>query len=525
VLHLQCDPNGANGRASRARGEVFFSRGGFSALNSEREESGEQPFANPRNAAAGTLRLLDPGIVARRPLELHFWQATSIDGRAPESHTAGLEQLRRAGLMTNPHTRRLGTLDEVIEYVREWSGRRHELPYEIDGVVVKADDLEMQERVGSTSKAPRWAVAFKYPAEQAVTRLRGVTVQVGRTGVLTPVAELEPVTLAGTTVSRATLHNFDEVERKDIRVGDSVVVEKGGEIIPKVVAPIRDRRPVGARRIARPAECPICGEPVTQAGDEVAVRCINPSCPARLKETVRHFASRGAMNIEGLGRALVEQLVERELVHDVAGLYRLDHDSLAALDRMGSVSAGNLVREIDASRRRPLHRLLFALGIRHVGQSAARVIAESCRTMSGLVELTEREDAEQALAGLPDIGPQTARAVVDFLRSHAGRELIERLDRLGLSMREPEREGVSPPASPLAGKSVVLTGTLAGLTRDDARRLIEESGGRVVSSVSGATDLLVAGEKPGSKLEKARRLGVRVIGEQQLKEMLEGARS
>ena len=511
-------------RDLEARGEVFFPRAAFERLNREREEAGEPPFANPRNAAAGTLRQQDPAVVAARPLDLHFWQAVTIDGRRPERHSAGLEELARAGLRTNPHRRVVRGLDAVLAYIEEWRERRHELDYEIDGIVVKVDRVDLQQKAGATSKAPRWAIAFKYPAEQAVTRLRGVTWQVGRTGVLTPVAELEPVRIAGSTVSRATLHNLDEIRRLDVRIGDWVIVEKGGEVIPKVVGPVREKRPPDARPIRPPRKCPVCGERVVREEGEVALRCINPSCPARLKESLRHYARRTAMDIEGLGRALVDQLVDRGLVRDVADLYHLDAETLAGLERMGEKSAENLLRAIDASRRRPLHRLLFALGIRHVGERAARVLASHYGSMDALLAEVERDDAEERLAALPDIGPETARSVVEFFRSPAGRRLVERLREAGVRMDEPGSGAASGGESPLAGKTVVVTGTLSRWTRSEVKEVLAAAGARVASSVSRKTDFLVAGENPGSKLARARELGVPVISEEELARMLEDTR-
>ncbi len=499
-------------RALEARGEVYFPREAFLALNAEREENGEAPFANPRNAAAGTLRLQDPRIVAVRPLDLQFWQALSIDGERPQDQVSGLDELARAGLKTNPHRARLAGLPAVLDYIRVWAEGRHQLPYEIDGIVIKAAASDVQQRAGATSKAPRWAVAFKYPAAQAATRLIGVTWQVGRTGVLTPVAELEPVRLAGSTVARATLHNLDEVERLDVRIGDTVRVEKGGEVIPKVVGPVPSRRPPDARPIAAPAACPACGEPVLREAGEVALRCANLHCPARLKETLRHFARRTAMDIEGLGPALIDQLVERGLVRDVAGLYALEAPALAGLERMGEKSALNLVAQLDASRGRPLHRLLFALGIRHVGERAAKLLARHFGTLDALAAAARAEDAEARLTAVREVGPETAASLVRFVRSPSGSELLNGLAACGLRLEEPV-EDRAPPAGALAGKVVVLTGTLPSMTREEAAARLEAAGARVASSVSRKTDFVVAGADAGSKLEKARELGVPVLDE------------
>jgi DNA ligase (NAD+) len=499
-------------RAVEARGEVYFPRDGFVALNAEREENGEPPFANPRNAAAGTLRLQDPRIVAARPLDLQFWQALSIDGERPADQFAGLDELARAGLRTNPHRARLAGLPAVLDYIRSWAEKRHELPYEIDGIVIKVAARELQQRAGATSKAPRWAVAFKYPAAQESTRLLGVTWQVGRTGVLTPVAELEPVRLAGSTVSRATLHNLDEIARLDVRVGDIVVVEKGGEVIPKVVGPVLARRPPDAAPIVPPPTCPACGEPVVREEGEVALRCVNPNCPARLKETLRHFARRTAMDVEGLGPALIDQLVERGFVRDVADLYALDAERLAGLERMGEKSALNLVAQLEASRARPLHRLLFALGIRHVGERAAKLLARHFGTLDALAGVARADDAVDRLTAVREVGPETAASLARFFRSHAGAELLARLAACGLALEEPE-ENRPPPAGALAGKAVVLTGTLPTMTREEATALLEAAGARVASSVSRKTGYVVAGADAGSKLAKAQELGIPVLDE------------
>ncbi len=511
-------------RSVEARGEVFFPRDAFVALNLEREEAGEPVFANPRNAAAGTLRQQDPAVVASRPLDLQFWQALSIDGRRPSGQFEGLEELARAGLRTNPHRRRVRGLSAVLDYVHEWDERRHRLPYEIDGVVIKAASRDVQARAGSTSKAPRWAVAYKYPAAREVTRLLGVIWQVGRTGVLTPVAELEPVKLAGSTVSRATLHNLDEIERLDVRLGDTVTVEKGGEVIPKVLGPVLARRPPGARRIAPPRACPACAEPVRRSEGEVALRCENPSCPARLKETLRHFARRSAMDIEGLGPALIEQLVGRGLVSDVAGLYDLDAGTLAGLERMGQKSAGNLVAQLEASRGRPLHRLLFALGIRHVGERAAKLLAREFGTLDALIAAVRTptsEDAAARLTAIREIGPETAASVAHFLRSHAGTELVERLRARGLRLDESAGRAAASTAV-LAGRTVVLTGTLPTMTRDEATSRLEAAGARVASSVSRKTDFVIAGADAGSKLAKAQELGIRILDEAGMLALLGG---
>lgn len=501
-----------------ARGEVFFPKAAFLRLNKEREADGEAPFANPRNAAAGTLRLQDPKLVAARPLELHCWQALEIDRERPDFHAAGLLDLARAGLMTNPHRRVVHGLEAVLHFINHWRDRRHELPYEVDGIVVKVNRTDLQDQAGATSKVPRWAIAFKYPAEQAETVLVHVTFQVGRTGVITPVAELEPVRVAGTTVSRATLHNFDEIRRLELRLGDTVVIEKGGEIIPKVVRVIHDKRRSMAVPIAPPGACPVCGAQVIQEKEEVALRCVNPDCPARLKESLRHFARRTAMDIEGLGPAVIDQLVDMKLVGDLAGIYALEIFGLRSLARMGQKSAQNLLQQIDSSKAQPLSRLLFALGIRQVGERAAKTLAARFRTMQALIDTAVGSEAESVFSSIPDIGPETAAALIGFFRSPSGSALVRKLKAAGLNMEETGLP--APAAGPLTGKTVVLTGTLSHWTRDEAKAALEAAGARVASSVSKKTDFLIAGADAGSKLDKAQELGVTVLDEQGMLEKL-----
>lgn len=492
-----------------ARGEIFMPRASFQALNEARRSSGEPPFANPRNAAAGSLRLLDSGTTASRRLDGFFYVLADIEGEdPPTTHVEGLARLEDLGLRVNPLNAICRSLDEVTAGIEAIRGLRDQLEYEIDGAVVKADELELQRQAGSTSKFPRWAVAYKYPPEQAQTRVLDIVVQVGRTGALTPVAELAPVALAGTTVSRATLHNEDEVARKDVRVGDTVMIEKAGEIIPQVMRVVTERRAKGAKRFSMPKVCPVCGSQAVREEGEVVTRCTGVSCPAKLREALLHFASRPGMDIQGLGDALVDQILGKGLVHDVADVYRLDVAALGELPRMGKKSAENVVGEIEASKALPLHRLLFALGIRHVGERAARVLACSIGSVDAL------KNAPQAtLEGIPEIGPKTAAAVRTFFDQPRNRELIGRLAQAGVRTEatEEERAPIRPPDSPFAGKSVVLTGTLPDVSREEAKARIEALGGRVSGTVSKKTDLLVAGDEPGSKLDKAVKLGVRVV--------------
>jgi DNA ligase (NAD+) len=501
-----------------ARGEVYMPRAAFLELNRLRTESGQPAFANPRNAAAGAVRLLDPRITAERRLDCLFYSLAGLEGdQAPATHWEALELLRGYGLRTSPLAERCESLESVLGYIDRLREAKHELDYEIDGVVVKVDRLDQREAAGATSKFPRWAIAFKYPAEQATTRVKKIVVQVGRTGALTPVAELEPVPLAGSTVSRATLHNEEEVRRKDVRVGDAVLIEKAGEIIPQVVKVIEEKRPRGARPFRFPDRCPVCGSAVSRQEGEVVSRCTGASCPAKLREALLHFAARGAMDIQGLGEALVDQLLDRRLVRDVSDLYHLDAGALAGLDRMGEKSAANLLAEIESSKARPLHRLIFALGVRHVGERAGRVLAAAYPSMDALVAASEEE-----LESIPEVGPKTARSIRTFLDQASNRELLDRLRQAGVSLDAAPGSGSAGEGDlPFAGKTVVLTGTLPGRTRSETKALIESLGGRVAGTVSRKTDLVVAGEAAGAKLEKARSLGVKVIGPEDFERLLD----
>ncbi len=504
--------------ALEARGEVFLPRPAFERLNRERLEAGEPPFANPRNAAAGTVRLLDPRITASRRLDCYFYELAALDGELPERHADGLALLRELGLKTNPLNAVCEDLRQVRDTIAEIERRRGKLPYETDGAVIKVNELALRREAGSTSKFPRWAVAYKFPAQQATTVVLEIAVQVGRTGALTPVALLEPVQLAGTTVSRATLHNEEEVERKDVRVGDTVLIEKAGEIIPQVVKVVTARRPKSARRFAMPDRCPVCNAPAVKEEGEVARRCSNTaSCPAQRREALLHFAGRGAMDIQGLGEALVDQLLAQDLVRDIAGLYDLEAERLSELPRMGEKSAANLLGQLEASKQRPLRRVINALGIRHVGERGAAVLAQALGSLERLAEATEEQ-----LTGIAEIGPKTAAAVTSFFRQPANHELIERLRRAGVrTVADPsELRAAVPSDSPFAGKTVVLTGTLPGMARSQARARIEALGGKVSGSVSKNTDLVVAGEEAGSKLDRARELGIEVLTPEQFRERL-----
>ncbi len=486
------------------RGEVFYSRRAFAKLNSEREAEGLPLFANPRNAAAGTMRLLDSRITARRRLDAWLY-AIAEAAEPPATQDKTLARLAELGFRVNPHFARCATFEEVRAFVDEWRDKRRDLDFETDGVVIKVDDVGLQERLGATAKSPRWALAYKYPAEESTTVVEAITVQVGRTGVLTPVARLSPVKLAGTTVQRATLHNYEDLSRKDVRVGDTVVVEKGGDVIPKVVRVVLEKRPSGVAPFAMPERCPVCGDPIVREPGEVASRCVNPACPAIVREAIRHFCSRRAMNIEGLGDRLTDQLVTAGLLKDVASIYDLKAADLAELERWGEKSAANLIGEIDRSRGGDLSRLLFALGIRHVGEKAARTLSEHF----GSLDAISRAD-EQALQQVAEIGPNTATAVVSWFSRPSHRELIERLRRHGVNFESlaPRR----PAAGPLTGRTVVITGTLpGGLTREDAAKRLEAAGAKVTASVSRKTDFLVAGDAAGSKLDRARQLHIRIM--------------
>jgi len=494
-----------------ARGEVYLSKAEFERINKERERKGETPFANPRNAAAGSLKLLDPRIAATRRLGLFSYGIGYVEGLDLKTHDEVLNLLERLAVPVNPHREKCLSVDEVIEYCRRFDERRGDLAYEIDGMVVKVNSFDQQRRLGSTAKSPRWAVAYKFAAERATTRLTSIDVQVGKTGTLTPVANLEPVSLAGTIVKRATLHNADEIKRKDIRVGDVVTVEKAGEIIPQVVEVRFEERTGGEKPFRMPRTCPVCGTTVSKDPEGVYHRCHNISCPAQLKARIRHFASRDAMDVEGLGPAIIEQLVDQGLVTGVSDLYKLASEDLSKLERMGEISARNLVQSIQNSRERDLYRLVYGLGILHVGVSAARALAARFESLDALGAAQAEE-----LAEIEGIGPIVAQSVMDFFAAEHNHDTIERLRGAGVNMRS---MGETPRGveGPFAGRTFVLTGRLAGYTRDEAGSLIERLGGKVVSSVSSTTDYVLVGDEPGSKLDKARRLGVRVIDESEFR--------
>ncbi len=499
------------------RGEVYLPKAKFAALNEERQAAGETPFANPRNAAAGSLKQLDSAIVARRGLGAIFYGTGLVEGDGAQwaSHHEALDALRACGLPVHGKLWRAREISEALGAIRALDVERHALPFETDGAVIKLDVFAQRASVGHTAKSPRWAMAFKYRPEQAQTRLLRISIQVGRTGVLTPVAELEPVFVSGSTVARATLHNEEEVARKDIREGDVVVIEKAGEVIPAVVGVCKERRTGAERVFNMPGACPACGSAVSRDPAQVAVRCLNPACPAQVRRRMEHFASRGAMDIEGLGEAMVEQLVERGLARDVADLYALDAGRLATIPRTGEKSIANLLGAIEASKTRPLWRLVFGLGIVHVGVASARALAGHFHTLDRLMAATAEE-----LQQLPDVGPVVAPAIVQHFGRAENRAMIERLRQAGLNFGErDERRERARESARLAG-TWVITGTLSR-PREEVAEWIREHGGKVVASVSKKTDFLLAGEEAGSKLEKARRLGVRVLDEAEFRAMLE----
>ncbi len=498
------------------RGEVYMSKRSFAALNEKREEAGEPLFANPRNSAAGSLRLLDAKVTASRKLSAFLYSIARWEGAdEPQRQSQSLFTLEEISLPVNPHRELAADVEGILRFIDAWREKRHALPFETDGVVVKVDPVADQKRLGQTAKFPRWAIAYKFPPEEATTVVTDIVVQVGRTGVLTPVAEFEPVLLAGSTVRRATLHNMEDLSRKDVRVGDTVAVEKAGDVIPKVTRVLVEKRPKGAKAFAMPARCPACGEKVVEREDEVAIRCVNPGCPAQVAESLRHFVTRRAMDVEGLGDERIEQLREAGLLKDVASLYDLAADQLAPLERWGEKSAANVVAEIERSKAAGLARLLFGLGIRQVGEKTGKVLARRFLSMDALIGADE-----EALTSVPEIGPETARGILDWFAHPPNRRLLEKLRAAGVRMTE--EAGPTGAGGALSGGIFVLTGTLPRRTRDEAAEAIEMAGGKVSSSVSKKTTAVIAGEEAGSKLEKAKALGVPVWTEDDLDRELKG---
>ncbi len=496
------------------RGEVYMSKPAFVELNAQRELAGEPLFANPRNAAAGSLRQLDSRITAQRKLSVFLYSIARWEGSgAPKTQLQELETLERLGFPVSPHRALLGSHGEIMDFLAVWNVNRHGLPFETDGVVLKVNEIEERKRMGQTAKFPRWAVAFKFPPEEATTRVTAIVVQVGRTGVLTPVAEFEPVLLAGSTVRRATLHNYEDLARKDVRVGDTVAVEKGGDVIPKVTRVILEKRPETSIPWEMPRTCPACQQRVVREASEVAFRCINSSCPAQVQEALAHFVSRKAMDIEGLGGERILQLLETGLVSGIASLFSLDAGTLAELPRWGEKSAANVLDQIEKSKSAGLSRVLFGLGIRHIGEKTARVLAGHFGDIDRLATATEED-----LIPVPDVGPETAQAVRAWFQNDANLRLLAQLRAAGVRMSH--LKGPQAASAAFSGKTFVLTGTLAGRTRDEAAALIESKGGKVSSSVSKKTFAVIAGTEAGSKLEKARSLGVPVWDEESFEKAL-----
>lgn len=488
------------------RGEIYLSLEAFRQANEERETAGLPRYANPRNVAAGTVRQLDPAMVARRSLD--FFGYNPIPARAKQSEN--LKWIQELGLKVNPHHRRCRSIDDVERFYAEWEERRDSLAYEIDGLVIKVDDIALQQALGFTSKAPRWAIAVKFQARQAETKLVDIIANVGRTGALTPVAILEPVQLGGVTIRNATLHNEDEIERLGVQIGDRVLIERGGDVIPKVVRVVEEAK--DRRKYEIPTQCRVCGGEVYRPEGEAVRRCVSQTCPAKLKGALLHWAGRKAMNIDGVGEKLVDQLVDKAMVHDVSDLYKLKAEEFEELERMGKKSSESLVKEIDDSRKLAFSRLLFGLGIRHVGERTAQLLADHFGSME------ELEKAPQAeLEQVHEVGPQIAESIHHFFHEDQNRELVRRLEKHGLTMKAAVQRERLPQV--FAGKIFVITGTLDGMTRDEATAMVEQRGGRVTSSVSKKTDFVVAGKDPGSKLDKAQALGVAVIDETALRKM------
>jgi len=494
------------------RGEMLMPIAAFRKMNEEREQKGLSVFANPRNATAGTVRQLEPSITAQRRLD-YFAYALLQDGRTYfDRHSRTLDALDAAGFKVNKTRKLAKTFEQIWSFIEQEEPKREKLPYEIDGIVIKVDRTALQAELGYTGKAPRWAIAYKYAARGGITKIEDILVQVGRTGKLTPVAALKPVPIGGTTVSRATLHNMDEIDRLGVKIGDWVEVERGGDVIPKVTRVIEDKNhPRGHKSFHMPERCPVCGGHVVRTEGEADHRCVNANCPAKLRETILHFASRGVMNIDGLGDALVTQLTDRKLVNNVADIYKLTKADLLSLERMGDKSAQNVLDEIEGSKKLPLERVIYGLGIRFVGERTAQFLAEHFGSMDALMQASEEE-----LQEVNEVGPRIAESIVEFFQEPKNRALVKQLQDLGLRLTGTRKQRDTK----LTGKTFVLTGTLPHLTRDEAKKMIEDAGGRVSGSVSKKTDFVVAGDDAGSKLDKAKELGVKVIGEREMQELL-----
>ncbi len=495
-----------------ARGEVYLPAKVFLEINEEKENLGEELFANPRNAAAGSLKLLDSSLVARRHLDLWIYGVGYIKGSEFKTQFEALNFLKDSGFRVNPNIKKCGSIEEVIKYCNAWQDKRHGLEYDIDGMVIKVDSFSYQKALGQTSKSPRWMIAYKFPAERKETVLEDIIVQVGRTGALTPVAVLKPIELAGSTVSRASLHNQDEIGRKGVKIGDHVLVEKAGEIIPQVVEVVKKKRNGSEKEFFMPKKCPVCRSVVKRLKNEVALRCENISCPAQLKERIRHFASREALDIEGMGDAIVAQLVDNKLIKDYGDIYVLKHEKVADLDRMADKSALNLINAIEKSKSNSLNRLVYGLGIRHVGVRSAWILASRFKSLDRLA----KADIEE-LQGIDEIGPVMAESIFNFFRTGENKKIIEKLKHNGVNMQE--KDVGSNPGN-IEGKTFVVTGSLENFSRHQIEELIRRSGGNASSSVSKNTDYVVAGKDPGSKFEKAKALGVKIIDENEFKKLI-----
>ncbi len=501
-------------RRTEVRGEVFLSKDAFERINRERELKGEPLFANPRNAAAGTMRLLDPREVAKRGLDIFVYYIYIEDKEPKSTHFENLKLLKELGFKVNPASKLNKGIEEVIKFCKEWEDKKRNLDYDVDGIVVKVNEISIQKELGSTSKFPRWAIAYKFPPEQAVTKIKDIIVQVGRTGAITPVAILEPVEIAGSTVSRATLHNEDEIKRKDIKIGDWVWIIKSGDVIPKITGVIKEKRTGNEKDFRMPEYCPSCGAKLYKPEDEAIWRCPNVSCPAKLKGSILHFVSRDAMNIEGMGEALVQQLLNKKMLNDIADIYYLDPLKVEKLERMGKKSTENLMREIEKSKSNELYRLIYGLGIRLVGEYTAKLLARKFKSLDNLMKASKEE-----LIEINEIGDKVADSIIIFFKEERNLNVIEKLRKAGVNFKD--REEVKS-GNKLNGFQFVFTGELNNFTRSEAKKIVESLGGKVTSSVSSKTDFVVVGENPGSKFEKAKKLGIKIINENEFLKLIEG---
>lgn len=514
-IPLKIKTDNSFSRNIEVRGEIFFQRSDLIPLNEERIESGEIPFANPRNAAAGSIKLQNPQIVSRRPLKIFCYSLEPLESNHPiKLHYQGMKVLQELHFPVNPYYRLCANINKVIDYWKEWQEKRNSLPYEIDGIVAKVNSIEQQERLGSTAKSPRWAIAFKFKTSQAETELKDIIWQVGRTGVVTPVAILKPVKLLGSTVSRATLHNVEELQRLDVRIGDLIILEKGGDVIPKVVKVLQDKRSKNLPPYQPPDKCPICKSPLVKHLDEVALRCENAACPEQVARRIEHFASRRAMDIEGLGDKIIDLLLNNNLIKDYGDLYTLEHKVIAELDRMGEKSAENLLKAINNSKNQPLDRVIFALGIPFVGEGAARLLAHQFHSMDEFIQASEEE-----LISIGGIGEKTARSIRQFFRNKENLNIFEKLRKAGLRFTE-EEVHITESNPEIAEKSFVFTGALDSLSREEAAELVRSQGGKSVNSVSKNTDYVVVGKDPGTKYQKAHQLGIKILSETEFLELL-----